>query len=240
MADPILEALLEVQAADLGADQLRHRRVHLPERIDLLQREDDIERGGAERSQREAALADLQRKQRRLEDEISSLEARAKSEDARLYSGKVSAPRELQAIQDELAAMRRRIGMLEDDLLEVLEAAEPLEGEVARRSEEQAAAESEAARLRLAVAAAEADIDRRLAEAEASRAAPASRVSAELLTTYEGLRKKLGGVGVARLEGNRCTGCHLSLPAMEAEAARRAPSGAIVRHEECGRILVAL
>lgn len=237
MADPALEALLEVQAADLGADQLRRRRRTLPEREELHKRQTEIEGAGAELAGRQAELTEVMRRQRRLEDSIASLEGRAKAEDARLYSGSVSAPRELQGIQDELESLRRRIGVLEDELLEVLEVADPVERDVARREQERAAAEADAVRLGALLADAEADIDARLAAAVASRADPASRVPGDLMATYEGLRTKLGGVGVARLDGNRCTGCHLTLPAMEAEAVRRAHPGAIVRHDECGRIL---
>ena len=72
----------------------------------------------------------------------------------------------------------------------------------------------------------------------AERDAAVAEVPAALVERYEKLRAKLGGIAVARLDGDRCLGCHVSLPAMEVDAIRHAPEGTVVTHEECGRILV--
>jgi predicted nucleic acid-binding Zn-ribbon protein len=58
------------------------------------------------------------------------------------------------------------------------------------------------------------------------------------MARYERLRAKLDGVAVARLEGDLCLGCHVSLPAMEVDAIRHAPPDVVAVHEDCGRILV--
>ncbi|MGH9139237.1 MAG: C4-type zinc ribbon domain-containing protein [Acidimicrobiales bacterium] len=43
---------------------------------------------------------------------------------------------------------------------------------------------------------------------------------------------------MAKLEGNRCLGCHLALPAAEVEAVRRVPPDEVPTCPECGRLLV--
>jgi predicted nucleic acid-binding Zn-ribbon protein len=93
----------------------------------------------------------------------------------------------------------------------------------------QAAAQLEAAEAELAAEEGEL-LPRRTAQAEA--------VGPDLLATYDRLRAHLGGVAVAPLDGVRCSGCHLTLPATELDALRHAPADALVRHDECGRILV--
>jgi predicted nucleic acid-binding Zn-ribbon protein len=45
-------------------------------------------------------------------------------------------------------------------------------------------------------------------------------------------------VAVARLVGNHCDGCHLTLPAMELDRIRHLPEDELVTCEQCGRILV--
>lgn len=187
---------------------------------------------------RRRLAADLTRSQRRLEDEIATIEAKATSENATLYSGTVRSPRELQALQDEVASLRRRIRSLEDDLLEILEESETLGAELARLLDRRAGHAAEADGLRTAVAEHEAAIAEELSGTALRREEAAARVPDDLLETYAALRQRLDGVAVARLEGNRCGGCHLTLPATEVDAVRRAPSGELVRHEECGRILV--
>ena len=101
-----------------------------------------------------------------------------------------------------------------------------------------ATAAAEAERLAAAVVEQERDIDAESAGIRAERETAAADIPGDLLARYEKLRAKLDGVGVARLQGDLCLGCHVSLPAMEVDAIRHSPEGTIVTHEECGRILV--
>ena len=71
------------------------------------------------------------REERRLDDEVRLLEAKAKAEDSEMYSGTVSSPRELQAMQADIDQLRRQARELEDEELEVLERREALDAEVA-------------------------------------------------------------------------------------------------------------
>jgi len=238
MADPALDALLEVQAADLTADQLGHRRTALPQRAALATEETAMAVIDADLEPRARRAADLTRSQRRLEDEIATIEAKATSEDATLYSGTVRSPRELQALQQEVASLRKRARSLEDDLLVILEESETLDAEVARLRDRRSGHAASSDGLRAEVVEAEATIAEELSATSRQREDAAARVPADLLETYGVLRRRLDGVAVARLEGNRCGGCHLTLPATEVDAVRKAPPGEVVRHEECGRILV--
>jgi hypothetical protein len=63
-------------------------------------------------------------------------------------------------------------------------------------------------------------------------------VPASLVSTYERLRTRLGGVGVARVVGNHCDGCHLTLSAVELDHLRHLPPGEVATCEQCSRILV--
>jgi predicted nucleic acid-binding Zn-ribbon protein len=233
-----LHLLLDVQDRDLQADQLRHRRSSLPDRLALAEQEAAIARVDRELEELRGGLGDLQRTQKRLEDEIASIEAKGEAENARLYSGSITSPRDLQALQDEIAGLARRQRTLEDELLDVLEAVEPLaeqaDGLEAHREQLQA----ERDRLTVAVAESEAVIDAELAEVAAARDDVAGQLPADLLARYEKIRDRSGGVGAARLEAGRCTGCHLALPATELDAVKRAAGEMVVTHEECGRILV--
>lgn len=236
--DTVLEALLEVQAHDLAVDQLRHRRATLSERRSL----EELAQTSARVDRRLASVveraAELRGRQRRLEDEIASLEERRSASQERLYGGTVQAPRELQALASEVEALARRARELEDELLELMEAAEPIEHEQGSLEGQRRQLDAEVARLGVVVAGHEAEIDAVMASEVSKRAQVAAGIPDELLATYERLRRRLDGIGVARLEGGRCTGCHLALPAVELDAVRRASPGAVVRHEECGRILV--
>lgn len=237
MADT-LHRLLDVQDRDLQADQLRHRRASLPDRLALAEQEASIAAADRELEELRGRLGELQRTQKRLEDEIASIEAKGEAENARLYSGTITSPRELQALQDEIAGLTRRQRTLEDELLDVLEVAEPLAEEADRLETRRDELAGERDRLAAAVAASEAVIDAELAEVVAAREEIAGQLPADLLARYEKIRARFGGIGAARLEGGRCTGCHLALPATELDAVKRSSGDAVVTHEECGRILV--
>ena len=236
MAD--LNRLLDVQDRDVALDQLRHRRATLPERAALAGHQQTIKRIDAQLATLGDQLTELTRAQKKIEDEVAIVDTKAAAETKKLNSGTVTAPREIQALSDEIDSLGRRKRALEDDELELMEQAEPLTAEVERLGEERASAAAEAERLTAVLADQEASIDGEAAALQAERDAAAADIPDDLLARYEKLRAKLDGVAVARLQGDLCLGCHVSLPAMEVDAIRHAPEGSVVTHEECGRILV--
>jgi predicted nucleic acid-binding Zn-ribbon protein len=233
-----LHALLTVQERDTQADQLRHRRAHLPERarLDAVGAElAGIETDGAVVTGERDELA---RRQAGLESELADIERRTTDLDRRMRSGAVTASRDLQAMAGQVDAMKRRRSDLEDADLEVLEALDPLEKRVADLQERWAALDREAAELRTAIAAEEKVIDAQLAEVLEARRAAAAPIPPALMVTYERLRQRLGGVGAAALVGASCGGCHLTLSAGALDRIRRLPPDAVTTCEQCGRILV--
>lgn len=238
MAVSALPTLLEVQALDTSAEQLVHRRESLPARAELAAVTAEEARLQLAHGEVSDEAHELERSQRRLEDEVASLEEKASTTDRQLYGGTVTAPRELQALQDEASALRRRISVLEDELLGIMEQLEPVSAEVARLGAAQEDAAARAVQLRADITAAVKAIDEELAEVRSCRQALAASVPQDLLARYERIRERSGGVGIARLDDHRCTGCHLVLPNREVDELRRLPADAIVLHDECGRLLV--
>lgn len=234
----VLDQLLDLQTHDTAADQLRHRRASLPQRQELTA----LDRRDADLASRRATLEstrhDLGREQSRLEDEIASIEDKRTQADRQLYSGSITAPRELQALQDEIGALGRRQSDLEDELLEVLTAIEPVDDDLARLAQEQAEVDAERERLLADLGAAEAEIDAELAGVEGERKALAAALPEERLSEYEAARRRHGGIAVARLVGSNCGGCHLTLSAVELDRIKKLPADEPAVCEECGRLLV--
>ena len=235
---PDLHRLLDVQDRDVTLDQLRSRPRSLLPLTTLGASETAMTGLDRELGALQQQLHELELTQKRLEDEVSMVETKAASENKKLNSGSITAPRELQALSEEVDALGRRQRTLEDGVLEVMEKAEPLIADVGRLTGDRGELATEVERLRGAVAEEERAIDAEIASVGGARDAVAAEIPGDLLDRYERLRARLGGVAVARLEGDRCMGCHVSLPAMEVDAARHAPADAVVIHEDCGRILV--
>src|SRR5436309_4459699 len=155
----VLEDLLVVQEHDSAADRLRHRLETLPEKArlgEIEQQQATIEASMAEVGARRDEIA---RRQQRHEDELASIETKISEVDRRLYSGTVSAPRELQAMEADVASLKRHRSDVEDHVLEAMQDREPLDAELATLEERRAALEREAEQLRQAIAAQNADID---------------------------------------------------------------------------------
>ena len=214
--------LLAVQEHDTTIDQLVHRRAHLAE-----PRRARRGHGRAGRRSRPSAAEveetrhGLGRDQQRLEDEITSLNDRANHHDKTLYSGTIGNPRELQSLQDEIASLKRRISQLEDQELEVMEQIEPLDAQLAAFAASRAALDERGSALRAQIAEEEVAIDAELEQVRGERDALAGTVDAELLAEYDELRKRSGGIAIARLVGGSCGGCHLSLSAVDVDRIKK-------------------
>ena len=230
--------LLELQRHDSAVDRLRARRGSLPEDARLAELASGLAAVDQLAAERRGSLATLQRDQTRLEDEIDMLTRKARSEEDRAISGKVTSPKELTAIQEEVASLKRRQVALEDDLLERMEQRETLEAELVEldgRRETITAEQGEVTRARDAILV---EIDQDLATEEAAADAVAPRVGGELRALYEQIRRRQGGVGVAALVGDTCQGCRVSISPVELAAIRKLPPEEVKRCENCRRILV--
>lgn len=230
--------LLSLQEHDTSADRLRHRRATLPERAALAEAEAGRAKLEEELEEARGRRDDVLREERKLDDEVRTLEDRAKSEEAKMYSGTISSPKELQAMAADVEHLRKRAGELEDTELEVLMRREALDADVARVEAAVAEVTAEMERLSASLAEAEAAIDADLAVEEEARATLSPRIPGDVLSIYEQVRLANRGVGAARLVGSNCHACHLSLPATEVDRIRHLPPDAIARCEHCGAILV--
>ena len=164
--------------------------------------------------------------------------SKARNEESRAASGKVTSPKELTAIQDEVASLRRRQSTLEDELLELMEQRETLEAELGGLATRRGGFVAEQAKVTEARDAALAEIERELDAERAARDRILPSVGEQLRGLYDQLRSRHGGVGAAALVGNTCQGCRVSISPVELAAVRRLPPEEIKRCENCRRILV--
>jgi predicted nucleic acid-binding Zn-ribbon protein len=233
-----LEALLLVQERDTTLDQLRHRRASMPERAELHTRRDELltrEAAASEiRRHRDAVLAD----ERRLDDEARSVGAHADEADKKLYSGSITSPRELQALQADVEMLRRHRSDLEDRELELMEQREALDAQLEALDAEIATTRDAVVRLEQMITANEHEIDADIAREEGARAEQGSAVPDSLLADYERRRARNRGTGAGRLVGATCQACHLSIPSTEAERIRREAGNIVAYCDNCGAILV--
>jgi uncharacterized protein len=238
-ADPFVQLrLLDLQALDSALDRLAHRRRTLPElaEIDRLDALVDGLRDGIVRIETE--LSDLQREQDKFEREIDQVRTRKARDEERLGSGAITNPKQLQDMEHEVATLTRRQSDLEDGELEVMEKVETLQKELAgltgRRDQHLADRATAEQRRDDAFA----DIDDEIERSTKERAELATTFPDDLLALYEKIRAKEGGIGAAAIGQGRCGGCRLDLMNNEKSDVRAAAVDDVLRHDECGRIMV--
>lgn len=229
--------LLDVQDADLRAQQARHKRGSLPvlaQIEELTARLADLDE---ERVARATEVSDLNREVTKAEDDVQAVRSRQERDTARLEAGQGSV-RDMQALHSELEVLGKRVSDLEDielDAMERRDTAQKLLTAVATQAD---AITAQIADLAMQRDAAFAEIDAELVSIAAERDAAVAGLAGDLVSLYERLRDNHGGIGAARLVGAQCQGCQLTLNSAEIAAIKSAPDDAVVRCDECGRILV--
>ncbi|MBO0849677.1 MAG: hypothetical protein J2P20_09460 [Pseudonocardia sp.] len=236
-AEPaVQQRLLQLAEVDAELNRIDHRRRAMPELTEIT----DSERVVRER--RDAVVAaetqagDLDREIARLERDVDGVRARAER-DKGLLAGEAVPAKQAADLQHELDTLARRQGVLEDELLEVMERREAVQTNVDAAKGELAAGEQALADGTERKDAALADLEAAEAGRRRDREPLAAAIPSELLDLYESLRAK-NGVGAAPLRARRCGACRLELDRAELSHVKAAPPETVLRHEECGVIMV--
>jgi predicted nucleic acid-binding Zn-ribbon protein len=237
MAEPF-DTLMLVQSHDTTLDQLRHRMETLPERAELAEVRRRLVTLAEATAGVQAQVNDLAGRQELLEEQIAASARRRHDIEERMRSGQVSASRDLQAMDQEAQHLAARQAQLEEEEILLLEEEEPLDTQLEEHLEDARGLAGEVTRLEAAIAGAESEIRALMAVEEGQRAEVAAGLPPDLADRYEVLRSHLGGVGAARLVGDRCDGCHLTLSSVEIERIRQLPPEEFATCAQCDRILV--
>jgi predicted nucleic acid-binding Zn-ribbon protein len=230
--------LLELQAIDTAVAQLHHRRNTLPEHAQLAGLYTERDRLASDLVAADTAVADLELDQARAEADLEPVQQRLVLDQQRIADGTVADPRALSGLIEEVEHLHRRISVLEDAELAVMEA---VENATRERERLRAAGASLRAQINTVEAKRDAqltEVTAALSERAAARTGVVEEVPADLLALYTKIAAAHGGVGAAELVGRRCSGCRLEVNAADLRRFAAAPAEEVLRCEECSRILV--
>ncbi len=229
--------LLDLAAVDAELTRAAHRRRSLPELAEVEHAEGALQSARDSLVAVETAVSDLDRDIRKLEAEIDQVRAREDRDRGLLDSGSIASGKQLEDLQHELATLKRRQTVLEDDLLEVMERREATAADVERGRAALSGIEQrllDATRRR----------DEALAELKATeergqheRRTFIAELPVDLVTLYERIRAR-NGTGAALLREHRCGACRLELDRTAIGRLREAAPDEVLRCEECGVVLV--
>ncbi|WP_030166900.1 zinc ribbon domain-containing protein [Spirillospora albida] len=230
--------LIDLQDLDSSLDRLAHRLRTLPELAEIARLEARVTELRDALVAAETEVGDLQREQKKAEQDVEQVRTRADRDQKRLDSGQVTSAKDLSGLQAEIESLQRRQSDLEEVVLEIMERAEAADARVGALRAERAAAEEELAEVVRRRDEARRSIDAESGMTSTARTGVAKDVPGDLLALYEKLRGQFGGVGAAKLYRGACQGCHLALNTVDLNRIRAAAEDEVVRCEECRRILV--
>jgi hypothetical protein len=237
-ADPDVQLLLlDLQEVDSRLDQLAHRRDTLPEAKRLTELEAESAAVADRLVAAETEAGDVQRLVDKAESDVEQVRQRAQRDQQRLDAG-VGTAKDLQSLTAEIQSLARRQSELEDAELEVMERLEEVQSAVQGLQADRDRLTQEISETTQARDVAFERIAAESQDLAEERAALVARVPADLLALYDKLRGQYDGVGAAALEHGRCGGCRLELNQVDLNEIRSQPPEAVVRCEECRRILV--
>ena len=224
--------LYHLQQLDTQLDGIHAR---LKEIESALADDSEVNLGREQAAQVNADLLQARQNLRNAEFETQQQRIKIEQTEATLYGGKVHNPKELKDLEDEAAALKRHLSVLEDRQLESM-----LVEEEAAKCHSTSLVELEAVLARHQRRLGELNLEKEklekdLKRSEDERRVAAGAIPAEDLSVYEQLRQKRRGLAVAKVTDRACAACGSTLNAVLLNAARSPNTLNMCDH--CGRIL---
>ncbi|MHB0939474.1 MAG: zinc ribbon domain-containing protein [Armatimonadota bacterium] len=182
-----------------------------------------------------AALKKVEAEQRDAELALKTLEGKKAAVHQKLYSGKVTNPKELGDLEKDEEMLAGQVGHQEEVLLELMdrtEAAQTQESalaqelETAKRKWKDTVARSQSEAVRL---------QKELAGLRPERERLAAQVEKPLLRRYDEIRKSHNGIGLAVTANDICSVCHVKLTPQTVLELREGED--LTFCDNCGRML---
>lgn len=226
-----MEAVVRLQSLDGRASELRKEIDALPRHVAEIERKLDAHIRQLEADR--AALAANQKQRKLLEDDVKVQEQKISKLRDQMLQAKTN--EQYRAFQNEISYCGTAIRKAEDQILDLMAAAEPLEKAV-KESEKSLAeekksveAEKEHARKRTA------EDQEALAKVLNERKRLAETLDERLLAQYERSKKRWGGTAISDATSGRCAECQILLRPQHYQDLKRGEK--ILTCESCGRIL---
>ena len=115
-----LQILLQMQEKDSQILAANHQIRELPERKEIEVTQKELAELNNLIKTKESEVHENDRTQKRLEDEVATIEERTEKQKGKLYGGEVIAIKELQALEMDIESLKERQTAIEDQIIEVM------------------------------------------------------------------------------------------------------------------------
>jgi hypothetical protein len=229
----IVQQLWDLQEIDLDHDGKQQR---LQAILAQLGETPALRAARAAVHQIQTELPKLEALRRNLEMETQSLEAKVAAVEERLYSGRVTHPKELTDLQKDAAALRKQRTVLDEKSLTAILAIEEKQAALTLAQLTLNELEKTWTNLQHDLQTERTHIETQLTELTRRRAALCPQISGNILTQYETLRREKHGIAVAAIADGFCQVCGVEVP--EHKLAQMLLDDILVFCTNCDRILI--
>ncbi len=230
------ETLVALMEQDLAITRATRTLDELPEKTAILQLRKRLKEIEVVAEKTRAYCHKAEAMVTRSADEASSVQARIDREQAKILSGDVSNPKELQNLTRELDALKRRKDVIEFEELGLMEKAEAGAVQVAKVEAVLADGAIKEAALIAEYRAHGGALQTEIGHLKAERDRLMTALPADVLKRYLAVRDSKHGIAVGVLTGSMCGACRTQIPAQQAQALRAGPE--IGECPNCRRILI--
>jgi hypothetical protein len=196
------------------------RRAALPELDEYRSAHETLQTLTARRDDLSDHLREVSLELDKVNGELSITEEKANREESRLYAGGMSA-RDADYLRREVESLRTRVGDTEEKVLELMEASDTTDKDLAALDAQVLAATTAKQAVEAAIKEQWRVIDAEVAAEEARKKNVVPLIDQDLMEVYDELRATRDGDVVGRLEDGICGACHLKLSAAEEARARK-------------------
>lgn len=228
---PILEKLAILQDRDGRIFALRRENDELPSRK---------ERAAARLKESEQRLAESQQQQKHAQSAIRQAEldieaAKEKTDRLRRQQFEIKSNEQYRTLQQEIDAEILHVRQIEDREIELMEAAEKAQADLAKESGRQAEVRKSVESEIREIEARGIQLREDIAQVEAERAGLAGGIEPAWMDRYSRLFARYGAQSLVALDREICSGCHMKLPPQIVQDAKREQS--VCTCTFCGRML---
>jgi predicted nucleic acid-binding Zn-ribbon protein len=232
----VARTLTELQEHDLAILRLERELEEMPEKRAILTARAKLADVEKIRVRTLDAIRAMDAVSKRLEDQIEALGVKMEAEQAKLVSGHVANPKELQSVAMELDALRRRVATLEAELLTQMQKHENGDAQLAKIDAALEAGHRTEATLTERFKEHGSSVLERIGAEKRAKTALVASLEESMRARYESLRETRHGIAVGTLDGSMCGACRVTLPAGKVASLEAGPD--IGACPSCGRILI--
>ncbi|MEW6171170.1 MAG: C4-type zinc ribbon domain-containing protein [Candidatus Omnitrophota bacterium] len=223
--------LTELQKIDQEAYDLNKKKIELPREIDILDAKFQEKKKTLQAQ--EDKLKDLQKKRKDKELDLATGEEGIKKLQTQLYLLKTN--KEYQTMLDEIAKKKADNSIIEEDIINILDAMDLVTSEINKEKQNLANEEKKFQLEKKIVEEKVIQMNAQIERLELQRKQALGEVDKKILSSYERILKGRDSLAIVSVKNDSCQGCFMSLPPQVINEIKMYEK--LITCEKCNRIL---